>query len=148
MKLATQFAATLLAGATALTMLRAAPAADWPQWHGPARDNISQENGLLKEWPKGGPPLAWKIKTVGKGYSSVAIADGKIFTAGDQGDDSFVYALSVTDGSPIWKSKLGVSGGGGGYPGPRATPTVDGDTVYMISQYADVVAYNAADGKE
>src|SRR6516225_2947306 len=28
-------------------------AADWPQWRGPERNGISQETGLLKEWPKG-----------------------------------------------------------------------------------------------
>ena len=32
-------------------------AADWPQWRGPKRDGISQETGLLKEWPDAGPKL-------------------------------------------------------------------------------------------
>ena len=36
-----------------------APAADWPQWRGPARDGTSRERGLLRQWPKEGPPLAW-----------------------------------------------------------------------------------------
>src|SRR5262245_52127287 len=40
----------------------AAGAADWPQWRGPQRDGISQETGLLKEWPKEGPKLLWQLK--------------------------------------------------------------------------------------
>ena len=121
---------------------------DWPQFNGPRRDNISHESGLLKEWPKEGPPLAWKIAGVGEGYSSVSISNGKIFTAGDEGASSYVFALNETDGKQLWKSKLGEPGGGGGYAGPRGTPTVDGDLVYMIGQFGDLVCYQTTDGKE
>src|SRR5580704_3319710 len=58
---------------------------DWAQWRGPKRDNISTETGLLKDWPKEGPPLLWETKELGgktSGYSSVAVADGKIITMG------------------------------------------------------------------
>ena len=55
-----------------------ARAEDWPQWRGPNRDGISRETGLAKEWPKDGPPVAWQIETVGVGYSSLAIKDGRI----------------------------------------------------------------------
>ena len=51
-------------------------AADWPQFHGPNRDNISREAKLLKKWPKGGPKLLWTAEGCGLGLSSVAIADG------------------------------------------------------------------------
>src|SRR5213593_2231267 len=62
---------------------------DWPQWRGPKRDAVSTETGLLKQWPAGGPKLLWKSnkgkgsKSVGTGYSSISIAGGRIFTAGD-----------------------------------------------------------------
>ena len=55
---------------------------DWPQWRGPHRDGVSSDKGLLQEWPKEGPPLAWEIKGLGQGYSSVAVAGGRIFTMG------------------------------------------------------------------
>lgn len=45
---------------------------DWPQWQGPDRNANSRETGLLKTWPKNGPPLAWRITGVGGGYSAVA----------------------------------------------------------------------------
>lgn len=121
---------------------------DWPEFHGSKRDNLSGETGLLKAWPAGGPTLAWKTKGIGGGFSSVSVVKGRIYTAGDEGGDSCVYALNESDGKQVWKAKLGRSGGGGGYPGPRATPTVDGDLLYVIGQYGDVVCYAAADGKE
>ena len=121
---------------------------DWPQFNGPHRDNISHETGLLKEWPKEGPPIAWKIAGIGEGYPSLSVSNGRIFTAGDEGDSSYVFALNEADGKPLWKSKLGASGGGQGYSGPRATPTVDGDLVYMIGQFGDLACYQSADGKE
>src|SRR5690349_4662138 len=46
---------------------------DWPQWQGPERNAISAERGLLKQWPKEGPPLAWKVKGLGGGYSGPSI---------------------------------------------------------------------------
>src|SRR5438874_7258964 len=68
---------------------------DWPQWRGPRRDNVSTETGLLKQWPKEGPPLVWKAKGIGAGYSSVAVAGGRIYTMGDGDDSSYVHALDL-----------------------------------------------------
>src|SRR5436190_969889 len=109
---------------------------DWPQWRGPNRDAVSADTGLLKQWPDGGPPLAWKIKGVGTGFSSVSVADGRIFTMGDKGASSYVHALDLGDGHKLWSAKVGKPGGN--YPGTRSTPTVDGDRVYALGQYGDL----------
>lgn len=122
-------------------------AADWPQWRGAKRDGHSPETALLREWPPDGPTLAWKTNGVGAGYSSVSVAAGKIYTMGDRGDSSFVHALSLA-GKPLWSAKVGKPGGGGGYPGPRSTPTVDAERVYALGQYGDLVCVEAASGKE
>jgi hypothetical protein len=61
-----------------------ADAADWPQWRGPNRDAKSSETGLLKRWPEGGPKLVWEISGLGNDYSSLAIANGKLYTMGDR----------------------------------------------------------------
>ncbi|MEM8668953.1 MAG: PQQ-binding-like beta-propeller repeat protein [Planctomycetota bacterium] len=119
---------------------------DWPQWRGPERDGKSSEKGLLKQWPDDGPPLAWSIEGVGGGYSSIAIADKNIFTLGDLEDGCYAIALSESDGSQIWKTKLGAAGGHRGYPGPRSTPTVDGDQVFVLNQHGDLACLNTADG--
>jgi hypothetical protein len=75
----------LLALAGALNAAKKASVAEWPQWRGPNRDGISPETDLLDEWPKDGPPLLWKATGLGGSYSSLAIADGKIYTLGHRG---------------------------------------------------------------
>ena len=57
-------------------------AGDWPTWRGPARDDVSTEKGLMKSWPDGGPSRVWLFDKAGLGYSSFAVADGKLFTMG------------------------------------------------------------------
>jgi outer membrane protein assembly factor BamB len=120
--------------------------ADWPQWRGPLRDDVSTETGLLKQWPVGGPPLAWKATGLGEGYSGVSVVGGRIYTMGDIGEASFLLAIDAANGKVIWSSKIGKSGGN--YPGPRCTPTVAGDHVVTLGQFGDLVCVAAADGKE
>ena len=134
------FAITLIVNSTL-------SAADWPQWRGPNRDGHSPETALLREWPQGGPPFVWKTNGLGAGYSSVAVANGKIFTMGDRPDAAFVHALDLS-GKQLWSTKVGKPGGGDGYPGPRCTPTVDGNLVYVLGQHGDLVCVEAATGKE
>src|SRR5689334_181443 len=85
-----------------LTNCLPASASDWPQFRGPNRDDVSKETGLLQDWPAGGPPLAWKANGLGKGYSTVSISAGRIFTIGDRGDASYVVALNEAGGTPAW----------------------------------------------
>src|SRR6266513_5579878 len=65
---------------------------DWPQWQGPDRTARSKETGLLKEWPKGGPPLAWKANGLGAGFSSVSITGKFVYTMGDVGSSCMLIA--------------------------------------------------------
>ncbi len=81
------------------TAVAASPGSfDWPQWQGPDRNAASRESGLLKEWPKDGPRLAWEIKELGGGYGAPSIAAGRIFGMGNRGEDEVIWALSETDG--------------------------------------------------
>lgn len=75
---------------------------DWPQWRGPNRDGISLDKGLLKEWPTEGPKVAWQVDSVGVGYSSLAVKDGKIFTLGDVNGVEHILALDAIDGRTLW----------------------------------------------
>src|SRR5947207_8578254 len=121
-------------------------AIDWPQWRGPKRDNVSSETGLLKEWPKGGPTLVWKANGLGQGFSTVSVVGDRIYTMGDGPDSSYIRCISLADGKPIWSTKVGKPGGD--HPGTRCTPSVDGEMVYALGQWGDLVAVKAADGKE
>jgi outer membrane protein assembly factor BamB len=125
----------------------AKPAAEWPQFRGPKRDGLSTDKGLLTEWSEKGPPLVWKATGLGQGFSSISLVDGRIFTMGDKDGASHVFAVSAKDGSVLWTSeKLGKAGGN--YAGTRCTPTVDGDLVYALGQFGDLVCLEAASGKE
>jgi outer membrane protein assembly factor BamB len=75
---------------------------DWPQWRGPNRDGISLDKGLLKEWPKDGPPVVWQVDSVGAAYSSIAVKDGRIYTQGDLDGVEHVICLDAADGSTLW----------------------------------------------
>ena len=120
---------------------------DWPQFRGPKRDGLSPDTSLLKSWPTDGPRLVWKAEGVGDGFSSVAVVGDKVVTMGDLDDACYVFAVSRKDGRDLWKAKVGKPGGGSGYPGPRCTPTVDGDRVYAIGQHGDFVCVGLSDGK-
>src|SRR5438132_12988459 len=63
---------------------------DWPQWQGPDRNAVSKETGLLQEWPKDGPPLAWKAKGLGGGFSAPSVAAGRVFGMSNRGNDEVV----------------------------------------------------------
>jgi hypothetical protein len=123
---------------------------DWPQWRGPDRNGVSQETGLLKKWPAGGPPLAWKATGLGSGYATVAVAGQRIFTTGDKNGSGYLIALNRADGKPLWTTQIGKAGasGWGGFEGPRGTPTVDGELIFTIGQWGELVCVDAATGKE
>jgi outer membrane protein assembly factor BamB len=123
---------------------------DWPQWLGPNRDGHSTDTGLLKQWPKDGPKLVWKATGLGSGYTSVSVVGDWLFAMGDQGDANYVIAIGRPDGKSLWKTKVGKSGapGWGGFAGPRCTPTVDGNLVFGVGQYGEVLCADAATGAE
>ena len=121
--------------------------ANWPQWRGPNRDGISNETGLLKQWPADGPPLAWKTKGAGNGYSSIVISNGKLYTMGLRGDREFIVAFDVATGKEAWATAHGKAFRNDQGDGPRGTPTVDGDRVYALGGNGDLTALDARTGK-
>ena len=131
-----------------LTLIAAAVthAADWPQWRGAARDGRSSDTGLLTSWPEGGPPLAWRASGFGGGFSSVAVAGERIYTMGDLQDAQYVIAAKRSDGKQLWKTKVAPAWKSK-YLGPRSTPTVDGDRVYVVTTEGDVYCLAAATGE-
>jgi outer membrane protein assembly factor BamB len=134
--------------ALAAVALSAAPAArDWPQWRGPNRDGVAPETGLLAQWPETGPPLLWQSAGLGGGFSSLALAGERIFTLGDREGGQHLIAVSRKDGKPLWATRIGPVWEDQ-FAGPRSTPTVDGDRVYALGTEGDLVAVEAATGKE
>ena len=111
---------------------------DWPQWRGPDRSGLSRESGLLKQWPAGGPPLLWSSTNLGAGYGSIATSGDRIFVQGLRNRQSIVSALSRTDGKGLWSKALGPGLENDRGSGPRGTPTVDGDRLYVLTENGDL----------
>lgn len=146
-----------LAGALlALTPGYAAePKGEWPTFRGPKRTGVSTETGLLQSWPQDGPALVWETPGVGRGYSSLAIADGRIFTLGDNtsladDQDEYLLAFEQATGKPLWQAKTGKPWNEGpeSWQSSRSTPTVDGPRVYVLTAHGELVCCETATGKE
>jgi outer membrane protein assembly factor BamB len=140
----------LIAGVLTCCILAASAwADDWPQWRGSHRDGLSQETGLLKEWPKGGPKLLWERKGIGKGYSTPAVVGDRIYLLTDREGREYALALSVKDGSEVWAIDIGKIGPNMGpqYPGCRSTPTVEGDRLYVLGSDGDLACLEKDKGK-
>jgi outer membrane protein assembly factor BamB len=122
-------------------------AADWPQYRGPKRDGSTIEKDIASRWPKGEPKVLWKIP-VGNAFGSFAVAGGKAYLFMERDGNEVVVALNPDTGKEIWTATIGKTiferqGGNG----PRTTPTVDGDRVYVYGTYFKLACLNAADGK-
>jgi outer membrane protein assembly factor BamB len=124
--------------------------ADWPQWRGPERNGISQERGLLKQWPKEGPKLRWQLNDIGDGYSTPAIVGTRLYLMSNRGfENEFVQALATEDGKVIWTTRVGNVGNANDflYSKARSTPTVDGDSIYALGSDGDLACLETKSGK-
>lgn len=132
----------------------AASATDWPTFRGPDRTGVSNETGLLTEWPADGPELLWKTTGVGREYSSLAIAGGRIFTLGDglaeDDKDEYLMAFDQKSGEFLWKAKTGAPwvSGNANWQSSRSTPSTDGKAVFVISPHGVLLACDFASGSE
>ena len=118
--------------------------ADWPQFHGPNRDNKSLDKELMKTWPKGGPKRVWESSGIGQGYSTVAIAGEKIYTTGSIDAQCVITAMDM-DGKKLW-SKTNGKAWRKSYPGTRSTPTITGGMLYHLSGIGNIAYMKADDG--
>ncbi len=143
-----RMAATLACTVLLLTMAGAqgGPGTDWPQWRGPERNGISRETGLASQWPAAGPPLAWSATNLGAGYGSLAVSGTRVFLQALRNRESVVISLNRADGKVAWTRAIGPGGDNDRGPGPRGTPTVDGDRLYVLTESGDLASLRAQDG--
>jgi outer membrane protein assembly factor BamB len=143
-------AARLLSFVAALVFVTqtGAQSADWFQWRGPNRDGVSPETGLLQAWPKSGPPLAWRANGAGNGYSSFSASNGRLYTLGARGNNEYVVAFDRATGKKAWEYLNGRRYENDRGDGPRSTPTIDGDRLYVLGGSGDLTCLDAATGKK
>jgi outer membrane protein assembly factor BamB len=123
---------------------------DWPQWQGPERTGVSREPGLLPRWERTGPPLAWKAENLGGGFSAPAVASGRVIGMSYRGADEVVWALDEHTGKELWIRTIAprADRNVGHNQGPRGTPTIDGERVYVLGVSGDLVCLDLRSGKK
>ena len=125
-------------------------AADWPRHRGPAQNGVSAETDWVTTWPGGQPKRLWKA-SVGTGFSSVAVAGGRVFTVGSdglkKGGKDVVYCLEAETGKPVWTFGYSQDLDPKYYDGgPGATPTIDRGQVFVVGRHGWVHCLNAENG--
>lgn len=131
--------------ALAVGLGSAAAAEDWPQFRGPRQDGTALAAGVAKAWPASGPVELWR-RGLGAGFSSITAAGDRLFTLAAEGDVEVAVALSAADGKTLWRVELGKPFRLEFGDGPRSTPTVHGDRVYVVSSASRLMALDAATG--
>ncbi len=119
----------------------------WNQYRGPRRDGIPADRGLRDTWAPQGPPLAWVTRGLGPGFASVAFGGNRVFTMGDAGGSSHLFALDAADGKIVWHARVGAPGGTRN-AGPRSTPCTDGERVFGLGHDGELVCVRADSGQE
>jgi outer membrane protein assembly factor BamB len=126
---------------------------DWPQFLGPSGNSKSRETGLVAPWPKEGPHIVW-AKEVGTGYGIGSIAAGRYFqfdrhdVRRDRGS-ARLTCLQAETGEELWRFEylcayrdmLGYNNG------PRASPVIDGNRVYIYGVEGMLHCLDASNGK-
>ena len=120
---------------------------DWPRWRGPDLNGVSRETGWTTSWPSEGPKQLWKAN-VGIGFSGVTVAEGRVFTIGNENETDTVFCFDEKSGKLLWKHA---------YPcpldpkyyegGPGSSPTVDGTRLFTLSKRGHLFCFDGAIGK-
>jgi outer membrane protein assembly factor BamB len=127
----------------------ASPAAsDWPTFLGPAGDGKSPEVGLYTNWPKNGPKVLWQRK-IGTSYGIGSVGKGRFYQFDRHGDQARLSCLDARSGEEIWRFEYptqyedtyGYNGG------PRCSPVIDEDRIYLYGVEGMLYCVSAAEGK-
>ena len=133
------------------TACHALVALDWPCYRGPNHDGISRETNAIGAWTGGQPRRLWKA-SIGIGFSSVAVVEGRVYASGNdgvkKGGKDTIYCLDESSGKELWTFSHPQDLDPKYYEGgPGATPTVAGGIVYTVGRHGLVHALDAQTGK-
>ena len=121
-------------------------AADWPEYRGAGRDGHATGEKLLERWQDEGPRELWRVRVGEDGYSSMTVAEGRVFTMVGTAGTEMVVAHDATTGRRLWNANVDHNRPDGQGAGPRATPTVDGNVVYAVGAQGKLLALATQDG--
>lgn len=131
-----------------LCSLAVAQTETWPRFRGGSNTDHSPDSGLLKSWPQDGPKRLWLFEDAGEGYSGFSVLGDRLFTMGTSGSNTVILCLNVKTGEKVWSAKVGkvLENKWGG--GPRSTPTIDGEFLYVIGGKGNVLCVRHKNGKK
>jgi outer membrane protein assembly factor BamB len=121
---------------------------DWPFFLGPNGDSKSPETGILKDWSGTGLRVVWERK-LGSSYGIGSVSQGRFYQFDRYGDAARLTCLDARTGREFWRYEYptayedmyGYNGG------PRCSPVIDGDRVYLYGAEGQLHCVRAADGK-
>ncbi|MGH9220338.1 MAG: PQQ-binding-like beta-propeller repeat protein, partial [Vicinamibacterales bacterium] len=127
---------------------------DWPEWRGAGRTGVWNETGILESFPASGLTVRWRTP-IHAGYAGPSVAGGRVFLTDSRrtvGNRAIERALAIDEqtGAVLWTQEWPADYTGLQLIyaiGPRATPTVDGDRVYVLGAMGRLLALDAATGK-
>ncbi|MFO0921147.1 MAG: PQQ-binding-like beta-propeller repeat protein [Pirellulales bacterium] len=136
-----------------VTMHASLQGEDAPTFRGANRTSVYDGKKLVDSWPEQGPKLLWETAGAGRGYASVAISGGKFYTLGDglstaEDKDEYLTCFDLNTGKQLWKTKTGEAWNSGqaSWQSSRGTPTVDGNSVYVITPFGKLFCCSTANG--
>ncbi len=120
---------------------------DWPDFLGADRQSVSAEKGILANWAERAPKVLWQ-REVGQGYAIGTVSRGRYFHAERAGKKIRLFALKSETGEELWSFEYetdyedlyGYDGG------PRCSPVVDGERVYLFGPEGMLHCVRAVDG--
>ncbi len=128
-----------VAASESATQNIAAPAQGVVQWRGD-RTGVYPETNLLKSWPADGPELLWRFDGLGNGFTSVSIADGKIFITGEADDRGTLFVLDMA-GKLLGKVPYGAEFTRS-FPGTRNTVIPEDGKLYVVTGMMELFCYD------
>ena len=144
-------AGAVVASIFAVQLAAKSPSTDWPQFRGVNRDGVSSEKGLSSSWPENGPQEVWRV-ALGDGYSGISVVGDRLYTMYSAESDGeateFAAAFDIETGKESWRTAVGKAYANIFGDGPRSTPTVDGDLVFVLGSYGNLAALSVNDGSE
>jgi outer membrane protein assembly factor BamB len=120
-------------------------APEWPQYRGSLRDGVAAPGGSPPVWPESGPKVSWKLP-LGSAFSQLAVSGDALFTGTSDEEKDYLVRLDAITGKELWRTPLGEVFVHNFGNGPRSTPTVDGDRVYLLGAKGNLLAAKANDG--
>jgi len=122
---------------------------DWPRMLGPRSDGTSDERNPISDWSNGKLKIKWFEET-GVGYGNCVVAKGRCFQWDRFGNQERLTCRNAETGSTLWSwsSPVQYEDSFGYNNGPRSSPVVDEDLVFVSGVDGTLAAIQVVDGKE